>query len=175
MIKTIKLDEGVELTLSNSNVWLYEYQDQFGHDILPDLMPLLGAVLRLIENISEQGLSVKEAQEITKAVAGEGGYDALIELAGLRITDLINIAWAMAKAADDSVPEPKKWLRSFEAFPLDIVVPEVFAMAAQGAMSRKNWTSLQQWIGKLRAPKEKKKKSTKRNSATSPSQESKEA
>lgn len=173
MIKTIKLDEGVELTLSNNNVWLYEYQDQFGHDILPDLMPLLGAVLRLIENISEQGLSIKEAQEITKAVAGEGGYDALIELAGLRITDLINIAWAMAKVADDNIPEPKKWLRSFESFPLDIVVPEVFTMAAQGAMSRKNWESLQQWIGKLRAPK--KKKSTKRTSTTSPSQESKEA
>jgi len=79
----------------------------------------------------------------------------------------------MAKAADDSIPEPKKWLRSFESFPLDIVVPEVFTMAAQGAMSRKNWESLQQWIGKLRAPK--KKKSTKRTSTTSPSQGSKEA
>ena len=38
MKKTIKLYKDCELTLSNNAGWLYEYREQFGHDIVPDIM-----------------------------------------------------------------------------------------------------------------------------------------
>lgn len=155
MIKTIRIDEQNELTLSNNVGWLFEYRDQFGHDIVPDLMPVLGAILELIEGATEQGISIKEAKDAVKAISGGAATGALIELAGLQMTDVINIVWALAKAADDSIPEPKRWVRQFEIFPLDLIVPEAFTLVAQGMMSSKNWTRLQKAVGDLRAPKKK--------------------
>ena len=39
MIKTVTLGEK-ELTLSNSLAWATIYKDQFGHDIVPDVLPI---------------------------------------------------------------------------------------------------------------------------------------
>ena len=49
MIKTIKLREGLELTMTNDSLWMEEYRDQFGQDILPVIMPL---ILSLSSSIS---------------------------------------------------------------------------------------------------------------------------
>ena len=52
--------------------------------------------------------------------------------------DLIRIVWAMAKAADDSIEPPEIWLKQFNVFPLDLILPEVVSLAAQGFISSKN-------------------------------------
>lgn len=140
MKKTIKLYKDCELTLSNNAGWLYEYRDQFGHDIVPDIMPIISAILKALKELSTQ--SGKPVTEVIKSLDGEVIEDALIELAGLQSVDLINIVWAMAKCADDEIDEPRKWIRQFETFPLDVIVPKVWSLVLEGFVSSKNLKSL---------------------------------
>lgn len=140
MKKTIKLYKDCELTLSNNAGWLYEYRDQFGHDIVPDIMPIISAILKALKELSTQ--SGKPVTEVIKSLDGDVIEDALIELAGLQSVDLINIVWSMAKCADDEIDEPRKWIRQFETFPLDVIVPKVWTLVLEGFVSSKNLKSL---------------------------------
>lgn len=140
MKKTIKLYKDCELTLSNNAGWLYEYRDQFGHDIVPDIMPIISAILKALKELSTQ--SGKPVTEVIKSLDGDVIEDALIELAGLQSVDLLNIVWAMAKCADDEIDEPRKWIRQFETFPLDVIVPKVWTLVLEGFVSSKNLKSL---------------------------------
>lgn len=154
MEKIIKIDDSTEIRLSNNVGWLMEYQDQFGHDIVPDLMPALGAILELIEGMGGT-ISVKDAKDLVKDIPAGAAGSALVELSGLRMTDIINIVWALAKAADPDIEPPRQWVRQFDTFPLDVIVPEVFMLVAQGVMSSKNWTRLQRAVADLQAPRRK--------------------
>lgn len=140
MKKTIKLYKDCELTLSNNAGWLYEYRDQFGHDIVPDIMPIISAILKAMKELSTQ--SGKPVTEVIKSLDEDVIEDTLIELAGLQSVDLINIVWAMAKCADDEIDEPRKWIRQFETFPLDVIVPKVWTLVLEGFVSSKNLKSL---------------------------------
>lgn len=140
MKKTIKLYKDCELTLSNNAGWLYEYREQFGHDIVPDIMPIISAVFKALKELSTQ--NGKPVTEVIKSLDGDVIEDALIELAGLQSVDLINIVWAMAKCADDEIDEPRKWIRQFETFPLDVIVPKVWSLVLEGFVSSKNLKSL---------------------------------
>lgn len=140
MKKTIKLYKDCELTLSNNAGWLYEYREQFGHDIVPDIMPIISAVFKALKELSTQ--NGKPVTEVIKSLDGDVIEDALIELAGLQSVDLINIVWAMAKCADDEIDEPRKWIRQFEIFPLDVIVPKVWSLVLEGFVSSKNLKSL---------------------------------
>lgn len=143
MEKIITIDENTELKLSNNASWFMEYQEQFGHDIVPDIMPLVGAILELVEGMTENGMTVKDAKDIVNGIKGGAASNALVELSGLRMTDFINIVWALAKTADETIDPPKQWIRQFDVFPMDLLVPEVFSLVASGAMTSKNWTRLQ--------------------------------
>jgi hypothetical protein len=44
----------------------------------------------------------------------------------------------MAKAANEDLDPPKKWVRQFDEFPLDVVVPTVYDMVLKGFVSSKN-------------------------------------
>lgn len=171
MEKVIKIDDNTEIKLSNNIGWLYAYQDQFGHDIVPDLMPILGAVFELIEGMNESDISVRSAKSLINGVVGGGtATNALIELSGLRSTDMVNIIWALAKTADESIDPPYQWVRQFDVFPVDEIFPQAFTLVAQGVMSSKNWIRLQNAVADLRAPKAKTRKK-KQASTTSSSQE----
>jgi hypothetical protein len=52
------------------------------------------------------------------------------------------LIWAMAKAADESIDPPKEWVKQFDEFPLDVVVPAIYEMALNGFVSSKNLTRL---------------------------------
>lgn len=149
MIKTITLDEGRELTLSNNVGWLLVYKDQFGHDIVPSLIPVLNAGIDLI-----YGLYRATGGQLDKDVLGkvdpEDLEDAIYKLAGFEAVDLLNVVWAMAKNADDKIPEPKKWFNTFETFPLDIIVPAVFDLLYKGMVSSKNSKRLQEAFESLK-------------------------
>lgn len=139
MIKTIKLNDEKELTLSNSLAWATIYRDQFGHDIVPDVMPILSAVLRLINEVKDY----TDINELIKTVNFDTLQDTLIELCAFQFTDFINLVWAFAKANDENTEAPEKWVRQFDEFPLDIIVPAVFELLTKGMISSKNLKSLQ--------------------------------
>lgn len=139
MIKTIKLNDEKELTLSNNLAWATIYRDQFGHDIVPDVMPILSAVLRLINEVKDY----TDVNEIIKTVNFDTLQDTLIELCAFQFTDFINLVWAFAKANDENTETPEKWVRQFDEFPLDIIVPAVFELLTKGMISSKNLKSLQ--------------------------------
>ena len=139
MIKTIKLNDEKELTLSNNLAWATIYRDQFGHDIVPDVMPILSAVLRLINEVKDY----TDVNQLIMTVNFDTLQDTLIELCAFQFTDFINLVWAFAKAYDDNTEAPEKWVRQFDEFPLDIIVPAVFELLTKGMISSKNLKSLQ--------------------------------
>lgn len=142
MKKTIKIDEENTLTLSNNVGWLLAYRDQFGVDIVPALVPVLNAVIEIYAEIAKQTGDLKTAADIFTKIDAETIQGAILELAGVQITDLVNVVWAMAKAADDDIDEPRTWVRQFETFPLDVIAPAVLELAVRGLISGKNSTRL---------------------------------
>lgn len=160
MLKSIKIDENMSVVLSNNAAWTMEYMEQFGHDIVPDIMPVLSAVTNLAVGMADsmQGAGDKLTfEDITQALVhlSDGALsDAFAELAGLRITDVINVTWAMAKAADDDIPDPKTWVRQYEVFPLDEIVPTVLDMALSGMASTKNLKRFRSAVARLKGTPE---------------------
>lgn len=139
MEKTIKIGDK-EVRLTNNVSWAITYRDQFGHDIIPTLMPMLAAALdvigSLIDEVGEDGKV--SAADLFKALDGDRLLDAVIHLSGLEFVELINITWAMAKACDDNIPDPKTWVKGFNEFPVDTIAPETFRLAFKGLVSTKN-------------------------------------
>lgn len=139
MQKTIKLDSKHSIRLSNNVGWMMEYRDQMGHDIVPDLIPLLNGAIDIAVEVSKASKTAgTSAMEILAAIGTDKLQDALFDLSGLEAVDLINITWAMAKAADEDLPEPREWVREFETFPLDIIVPAVVELLFSCMVSSKN-------------------------------------
>ena len=133
MKKEIKIgDKTVEL--NSSAGWFYDYQEQFGHDIMPDLMPLLEGLLGTLAELQESGQEIALTDEIVGKI-----IDAL---ATAEVTTIFNIAWAMAHNADETIESPRKWVNSFENFPVDEVVPELALLIIQSSVSSKNSASL---------------------------------
>lgn len=140
MIKTIKISKDKELTLSNSLAWAMIYKDQFGHDIVPDIMPIVSAVTKLFGELQKN--SGQDMTALLKNLDGDVLQSAMIELCAVQFTDFINLVWAMAKANDDDIETPEKWARQFDTFPLDIIAPAVFELMTKGLISSKNLKSL---------------------------------
>ena len=153
MRDVIKLENGQELILDNNLAWLMEYQDQFGEDILPTLMPILLSFTDLLGALADTDADLEHltAKDILGILKTEAAMDAGIKLSTFNTTDLINIIWALAKTADDSIAPPKKWIRQFDnGFQLDIIMPKAAALIVKGVMSSKNierltaaWSRLQ--------------------------------
>lgn len=140
MIKTIKISKDKELTISNNLAWAMIYKSQFGHDIVPDIMPIVSAVTKLLGELGK--MAGKDMTEVLKGLDGDTIQSALIELCALQFTDFINLTWAMAKANDDDIETPEKWVREFDQFPVDIIAPAVFDLLLKGLVSSKNLKSL---------------------------------
>lgn len=157
----IKLENGQEITLDNNLAWLMEYQNQFGEDILPSLMPLIMSLSDLIGSIAESkdiDFNNIEIEDLIKVLSMEETMDAWIKLSAFKTTDIINIIWALAKAADGNIDPPIKWIRQFEdGFPIDIILPQAAKLVVKGVMSSKNLERLTAAMTKLQPKKPKKK------------------
>lgn len=138
MEKTIKIDSKTSLKLSNSVVWMMIYRDQFGRDIVPVLTPALTAVADIAVEANKAAQNGATVAEIVAALDSDIIRDALVEASGLEFVDLLNIVWAMAKAADDDIDEPIVWIRQFDKFPLDTILPVVFDLILSCMVSTKN-------------------------------------
>ena len=138
MEKAIKIGKQ-EVRLNNNVAWTMEYRDQFGKDILPALMPIIVSMVEGVSSvIAEAGTEKIEAEAVADALQGRS-LDILLPMFQVEFVDVIvNVTWAMAKAADESIAPPKQWVRQFDEFPLDVVGPAVYELALKGFVSSKN-------------------------------------
>lgn len=136
MEKIIKIGKQ-EVKLSNNVAWTMEYRDQFGKDIVPSIMPILGTVVETVATMASDGKELELAQ-LVSSLEGRA-MDILLPMFQVEFVDIvINVTWAMAKAADENIEPPKRWVRQFETFPLDVVMPTIFDMVLKGFISSKN-------------------------------------
>ena len=137
MEKVIKIGKQ-EVRLNNNVAWTMEYRDQFGKDIVPAVMPLLASVIEGVSTIVADAGDEINVSNIAEAVQGRA-VDIMLPMFQAEFVDLVvNVTWAMAKAADESIEPPRKWVRQFDSFPLDIVGPAVFDLVMKGFVSSKN-------------------------------------
>ena len=115
--------------INTSNRWAYIYLDTFGHDIMPDLVPLLDTFLGVVVD----AVNGKEVNQ-------DGVQDALY---GAEYTTALNVIWALAKNADDSIPEAPEWYDSFEKFEDVEVIPKVFEKLIERMIGTKKLKLLQ--------------------------------
>lgn len=139
MEKIIKIGKQ-EVRLNNNVAWTMEYRDQFGKDILPAIMPLLASAIEGISTIVADAGENGEMTTSSMAEALEGRtMEVMLPMFQAEFVDLVvNVTWSMAKAADENIEPPKKWVRQFNEFPLDVVGPAVFDMVLKGFVSSKN-------------------------------------
>ena len=138
MEKIIKIGKQ-EVRLNNNVAWTMEYRDQFGKDIVPALMPILASLMEGVASaIAEAGDEGITTDALADAVQGRT-MDILLPMFQVEFVDvIINVTWAMAKAADEDIEPPKRWVRQFEEFPLDVIVPAVYELVLKGFVSSKN-------------------------------------
>ena len=147
MESIIKIGEK-EVKVNNRAGWTITYRDQFGHDIVPTLMPLFAGALDVISGlIKETGKTGNiEITDILAMTDGDALINAFIHLSGFEFVE---------------IPEPKTWVRSFEEFPIDVVVPEVIKLAFKGMCSSKNLERLRTISDSMaKKPQPKKKRKT---------------
>ena len=152
-----------EVKLSNNVAWTMEYSDQFNKDVMEAMMPIITTLIETISTIaSEEGLDGEIGlQKIASSLQGRA-FEITLPLMQLGLTDsVVNVVWAMAKAADPTIAPPRQWVRQFDAFPLDEIVPEVGQMILVGFSSSKNLERLRT-LGKSIKKTQPKKKTAKK-------------
>lgn len=150
MEKTIKIDSKTSIKVSNNIGWMMAYRDQFGQDIVPTLIPILNAGLDIAIEVAKNAEGEATALDVIKALDSDVIRDSLYDMAGLEFVDIINIVWAMAKAADDDIEEPREWVKSLPAFPVDIIFPIILELVLRCMVSTKNLRRLQTAMEGLR-------------------------
>jgi len=157
MQKTVKWTQnGVknELVLDNNIGWMLAYREQFGRDIVPALVPVLNAGIDIAFGVIQaMNPGEKAGIETLKAVDPDALHDAILQASAIEAVDLINITWALAKAADDDIREPKEWVKQFEGFPLDVVGGAVFDLVFKSMISTKNLNRLRKRVEDLKPAK----------------------
>lgn len=153
MEKTIRIDKDHEITVNNNLSWMMIYKSQFGHDIVPEVMPLIGAISEMVSGLAAGGMEIKSAEDFVSRLDKEILTNMLVELTGLEFVSFINVCWALAKSADPDIDEPTVWIRQFDSFPVDILAPEIFELIVKGVVSEKNWKRLQSQIKSLKPKK----------------------
>ena len=137
MEKIIKIGKQ-EVRLNNNVAWTMEYRDQFNKDILPAIMPIVAAAIEGISSVLAEADDELTTTGIAEAIQGRS-MDIFLPMFQAEFVDLVvNVTWAMAKAADEGIAPPKQWVKQFESFPLDVIGPEIFDMVLKGFVSSKN-------------------------------------
>lgn len=144
MIKEIKISEEKTLKINSASGWLFIYKSQFGHDILPDILPVLQTVLGALADLAGRIEEKDDIKEILRKIDPDALDEALIHMAAFESTTIISILWAMAKNAGEDVPTPETWANEFDNFPLDVILPELLDVLAASFISEKNLKSLKE-------------------------------
>lgn len=145
MIKTINIDDSHSIELNCSMGWLLVYRNQFGKDILPELLPAVEAITELMVGMFQEnnGMLELNPRKLLKNIENDSISDAFITLSGMEFTTLIQMVWAMAKNNNKDIKPVMEWINEFENFPLDVIVPEVIKAICESSVSTKNLKRLQ--------------------------------
>ncbi|WP_226665242.1 hypothetical protein [Cytobacillus firmus] len=111
MEKTIPID-GKKVKFKSAGGNALRYKMQFGRDFIVDIAKM--------NELTKLQIKVQKGKR-------QPTYE---EIKSLDTEVFFNIAWVLAKTADDSIPEPLTWLDSFEAFPLMEILPELGPLIA---------------------------------------------
>lgn len=110
MEKTLIID-GKEVTFKATGALPKRYKMQFGRDFFADLFGMESTIKK--KNIS--------ADDIRKI-----DFDVFYD-----------IAWTLAKTADNTIPDPLTWLDGFETFPIIEIMPELQDMLSATIATKK--------------------------------------
>ena len=99
MDKVIKIGDK-EVKFKSTAGTLLRYRNNFGRDFLKDLV-------KLQEKLKNKKTQAKQFMAIDLQMFSE-------------------IAWVMAKTADDSIPNIEKWLDQFDTFDIMQILPQLF-------------------------------------------------
>ena len=148
MIKSIYLNnEEKPVEISTSMGWLLVYRETFGRDILPDILPIIEAAsLAAIDILDEAEGETPSLKTIIEAFRNGALIDALAVAAGLEITTLLQIVWAMRRTADRRTPGFEEWAEGIENFPVDEIAPALFFAIVDSMVSGKNAKRLKKRI-----------------------------
>ena len=152
MIRDVKIGDKT-VTLSNNVAWTMEYKDQFHKDPLEAFMPIVTTLTETLATIiNESGASGQvTVTDIASAIEGRA-FDLTLPLMQLGFVDtVVNVTWAMAKAANEGIAPPKTWVRQFDDFHVDEILPVVADMVLKGFTSSKNLERLRSLVGSLKA------------------------
>lgn len=142
-VQTIKLGKEQVLNLDSSIGWLLKYREQFGRDILPDLLPLLTAgvdfAISTAAGLEGGKVSMKDLVENLDKDAVES---IMMDIAMLESTTVINIIWALnanyKKRNEEDVQSPEVWAETMDYFPLDVIIPKALKLIMESTVSTKN-------------------------------------
>ena len=139
MEKTITIG-GKDVRLSNNISWAMIYRNQFGQDIVPTILPMIAGMVAVVGGLISEAAEPNRItiKDLAKLADGDALIDALGHIGAAEFVDFIHITWSMAKVCDDNLPEPERWVRQFDQFPLDVIAPEVFGLILDGIVSSKN-------------------------------------
>lgn len=140
MKKEIKVDKDHKFMIDTGLGWAYVYKEQFGTDVLPETVPLIESAFGIAADFYDSSEAVS-ARDIISEAAGT--------LSGTDLTTLTNIIWALAKNADDSIPEPREFYNQFDCFSVTDVLPKIVWTMADSIMPTKKVKSLKATIEKL--------------------------
>ncbi|MDU2557416.1 MAG: hypothetical protein E7C95_00420 [Anaerococcus prevotii] len=131
MIKEIKIDNK-DVKFSFGLASFYIYKNQFGQDAMTVILPLISDIV----NALDPKIFFEKREERDEALIEAVG-SILDEIARVEITELTDIIWAFAKAADSEIPEPMKWYASFDEFPIYDVGKELLPCLYESLISKK--------------------------------------
>lgn len=143
MIKEIKVDKDHKFEINTAFGWLYKYKEYFGEDILPELVPMIDSALGVMAEVID-GNETDLRDIIAEAMGAFAGTDS---------TTVTNIIWALAKNADPDIPKAEDWFNSFEVFPTDEIVPEIFWTLAETYVTTKKVKGLKAKIAEKKSTK----------------------
>lgn len=171
MEKVIKIGK-IPVKMSNNVAWTMEYRDQFGRDVVQEHLPIIATVVEMLASvIGETGKTEITLTDIFSVLEGRSLEIMLPVMQAELMTVVVNVAWAMAKAADENIDPPKQWIKQFDVFPLDIVAPAVYELAFKGFVSSKNLQKLTSLLKKVKTSQQ----NETQDSTTLSSQDSNEA
>ena len=112
MEKTIIID-GKPVRFKSTGATALRYKAQFRKDYLSEIMKL-----NSLNKLDFNNLKPEDLESVDFEV-------------------FYNIAYAMAKTADPSIPDPVTWLDEFETFPIFEVIPELQDMITSTISTKK--------------------------------------
>lgn len=144
MEKIITINEK-EIKLTNNSLWTFIYRDTFGVDLVESLMPVLAAGMEIAGGLLDEIGDTRnvEIADVLRARHSDAINDAYIYLATMKLTEIIQMTWAMAKAADESIKPLYNWIRDVGDFPVDVIIPAIVELLMNEFVSSKNRERLQ--------------------------------